>query len=298
MFSIQMGKNVRTDKDGYSFLFDIYRQVNLQEVQPIAFDFSLCQFLDANLSSVLGALFDSLTGIGYEIWLRGVRTGVRRTLERNGFLKTMQGDFELSGKDREGFVKYRMFSVSQGDEFKTYINEELINKQQFPKHTILAGKYINTNIYEIFVNAVTHGNCSHVYCSGEFFPDKEPPKLDMTIVNCGDTIERNVNAFLSRRNMPIRESHHSIQWAIKEGNTTKETTGGLGLSMLIDFLNLNNGSMHIVSSDGFYSFSEGKDVLEKLDYPFPGTIVNMEFNFNDDNVYCMTNEKIDLNDLL
>lgn len=37
-----------------------------------------------------------------------------------------------------------------------------------------------------------------------------------------------------------------------------------------------------------------------LDIPFPGTIVNMRFNFNDSNNYCMTSElePIDMENLL
>ena len=35
-----------------------------------------------------------------------------------------------------------------------------------------------------------------------------------------------------------------------------------------------------------------------LDVSFPGTIVNMKFNFNDNKNYFMESERVNLNDLL
>ena len=295
---ILINKNIKTDKEGYNFLINLYQRVNSQEEKDIRLDFSLCQRFDANLSAVLGAIIDELEQKGYNFWFSKLNPKVLKILTINGFLSTKQGDFEITGEEKETFIKYQKFSVSEETEFKGYVDKELINKQNFPYHTELVGKNINTNIYEIFVNAIIHGDCEYVYCCGEYHPDITPPILDMTIVDCGITIHKNVNDFLENINKPILKPEEAINWALAEGNTTKKTTGGLGLSLLMDFLSLNKGSIHIVSSNGILTYEEGKISTENLKETFPGTIVNMQFNFDDDNIYYMSSEKTDLNNLL
>ena len=71
-------------------------------------------------------------------------------------------------------------------------------KQKFPAQTEKAGSLIQESIMEIFVNAVSHGECSFVYSCGEYDQDKTPPSLDMTIVDRGHTIPCMVNDFLSK----------------------------------------------------------------------------------------------------
>jgi len=49
----------------------------------------------------------------------------------------------------------------------------------------------------------------------------------------------------------------SIEWATKNGNTTKNKNqaGGLGFSFLINFLSKNYGKIQIISSNSFYEQS-------------------------------------------
>jgi len=298
MIEILIEKKVRTDKEGYEFLIGLYQRVKSQRDKDVRLDFSLCQSFDANLSSVLGAILDELMLSEYTFWFARLNTGVLKTLTKNGFLKTAKGDFQTIAKEQETFIRYQKFSIIEGNTFKSYIDSELINKQKFPKHTENVGKNINANIYEIFVNATIHGNCKSVYCCGEYHPDKSPPKLDMTIVDCGTTIHENVNTFFKSIKKDHIEPDYAIEWAIREGNTTKDTTGGLGLSLLMEFLSLNKGSLHIISSSGELIYEDGQISTARLNDAFPGTIVNMQFNFDDDKIYYMSNEKTDLNNLL
>ena len=68
-----------------------------------------------------------------------------------------------------------------------------MHKQRFPSHSELAGEKILESIYEIYANAVSHGETKYVYSCGEY---KEMTcVLDMTIVDCGVTIPMKVNDF-------------------------------------------------------------------------------------------------------
>ncbi len=298
MLSILINKIVKTGREGYEYLVSIYDEIISQDDRDINLDFSKCRHFDANLSSALGAIFDSLKEDGYTILLTDFNSGVLRTLTRNRFLKGI-GYNILVEEDKETFIPYRRFTVDEADSFKQYINEELIGKQKFPKHTESAGEYISTNIFEIFVNAIYHGNCGYIYCCGEYDPSDKIPKLHMTIADCGRTMYTNVcDHFKLKGINELITPDSAIEWAIKEGNTTKSTTGGLGLAYLMDFIKMNKGAVHIVSSYGVLIYKNDEVQTYLLEKAFPGTIVNMEFNFNDNKLYYMSNEKIDLDNLL
>lgn len=300
MYDFYIEKNIRTEIDGYAAIARLYKEVHNQKDISLRINFSHCIHFDANLASVLGALIDLLIEEGYKVWItRPLYTGVRRILSRNQFLKAFQID--TSNEDRETFIPYRKFSQTESDDFKKYIDDELISKQKFPKHTELVGRNINESIFEIYVNAITHGSSKSVYCCGEYKPDVEIPRLDVTIVDCGNTIYKNVCDYCIRKGLDSLNSFEAIEWAIQEGNTTKESTGGLGLSLIKDFIDLNKGLLQIKSSDGFWEYENGKVNSRFMENIFPGTIINMEFNFNDDKFYYMSEEKealIDPNDLL
>lgn len=295
-FQIALAERVPTTEAGYSHLIMLNNEIAACENNEILVDFSKCLYFDANLASVLGAMLDSAKLRGKEIWIiLPSAVGVKRCLSRNKFFSAFK--VETTSQERQNFIPYEKFSPSQSQEFKKYIDENLIAKQQFPSHTDKAGVFIRECIFEVFANAATHGNCKNIYCCGEYHPNKAIPVLEMTIVDCGKTIVANVNDFLKSKNLPLVTSCHAIHWATRNGNTTKDTPGGLGLWNLIEFIRMNLGFLQIVSGDGMIEFSNGALVMKQLKSPFPGTIVNMAFNFNDNKRYLMSDE-IDINNLL
>ena len=92
-----------------------------------------------------------------------------------------------------------------------------------------------------------------------------------------------------------QERLNRIQWALEENNTTKpiekNIPGGLGFKIICDFARLNNGKVQIVSSDGCWQLIRGKEEAQSLSLPFPGTIVNLEFNLDDKSFYYLKDEK-------
>lgn len=297
---VKIAERVLTDEKGYSHLISVYNEIMSCEQPEVVVDFVPCTYFEANLASVLGALLVKALSGGKTIWIHApVKPGVKRSLSRIGFLAAF--DVPTLNKDKETFIPYTRFLLSESQnesqKFKTYIEEHLINKQQFPHHTQRAGKYILESIFEVFANALTHGNCSHVYCCGEYHPNKNPAVLDMTIVDCGQTIVGNVNNFLAKRGQASKSPVEAIEWAFADGHTTKDVPGGIGLWELQKFIKMNAGSLQIVSDRGMVEYHEGKYRSTEMAIAFPGTIVNMAFNFNDDKIYLMSN-KIDINDLL
>lgn len=67
----------------------------------------------------------------------------------------------------------------------------------------------------------------------------------------------------------------------------------MGLDLLKEFVKLNKGRIQIVSATGYWEFIEGQTSISKIDYSFPGTIVTIEFNF-DDTAFYMLKEECDV----
>ncbi len=285
---------VKTNAEGYEHLISLYQDLLKSDDNVVQCNFYNCVDFDANLASVLGVLLDLLVEKGKAVYItRPKGKHVRRCLARNKFLKAF--DIETDTEDKERYIQYNKFSTSDSTDFKEYIKIGLIDKQKFPMHTEQAGKYIVENIFEIFANATTHGDCEYVYCCGEYKDNCNPPVLDMTIVDCGNTIYKNVNTFF--RNRQNFSPCEAIRWALKEGNTTKNDTGGLGLAQIESFIRQNKGELQIVSDRGMCELKNGVWNDITLENRFPGTIVNMKFNFEDTKLYYLKTE-VDFNNLL
>ncbi len=282
--------SVSADKLGYEFLCELYANMHNVDEGDIVIDFGKCKLFDANLSAVLGAIFDKRQNEGRNIFLFAPQSpGVRRVLSRNKFFEAF--DVHTGTEDRDDYIIYKSFGVSDTLAFKQYVDTELIQKPRFPKCTDRAKEKIIESIYEIFANAVSHGGCSHVYCCGEMHSRNNKNTLDMTIVNLGLSVVDNVNKYMSDRNRPILASCKALEWAFEEGNTTKQITGGLGLAILKQFIDMNNGQIQMVSGDAMLEIERNNHIETPLNKWFPGTIVTVEFNCDDNKKYLMRDEE-------
>lgn len=296
MFVISVPEKVPTNQEGYTFLAQLDRLIKPhQEDSEIQLNFHNCSWLDANLASVLGAILDQYvkkcTFRFYDI-----RSDIAARLSANGMLQAMNISTEYT--EKENYVPFRKFHSQDSDAFKAYIEEWIMQKHDFPKHTTLVHEKIKESIYEIYVNAIMHGECEKVYCCGEVEGVRKT--LNMTIVDRGRTIPDNVNFYMQSKGKIVMSHEQCIKWAIEPNNTTKADTGGLGLALITDFIRLNEGILHIVSGNGYMEYKQGHLTLISLTEEFPGTIVNMGFNLKDDKKYFMTSEEQNMssNDLL
>lgn len=263
-----------------------------QEDKDLLINFSKCQQADGNIAAALGAILDKLLTEGFSIKLSNPSVKqVRKVFSRNHFFRAWE--VKTQTEERENYIDYKRFESDDSTSFKTYIDNGLIHKQKFPKHTDLAAGYIIESIYEIYANATMHGKTDFVYSCGEYKEDSHI--LEMTIVDCGVTIPQNVNNYLQSNNgLPLSDCD-AIKWAFEKGNTTKDIPGGLGLAILKDFIKMNNGSIQMISGNGMIEIHGDEVEHFLLSMEFPGTIVNMKFNFDDNKNYFMTSERKDYN---
>ncbi len=158
-----------------------------------------------------------------------------------------------------------------------------------PQMTKSVSDIIRDSLLELFKNVTDHTSSNYIYTCGQYFPKSS--SLYFTIVDIGETIPYNVHNFHTDHNLSLPDN--SLKWAIMEGNTTSRTNGprGIGLSIIQDFISLNEGSLYIVSEQETYELAAKRERYKKLDYPFPGTIVTVGFNLNDTASYRFMSEE-------
>ena len=284
---IELPKRISSDYLGYHELIELYHEIKNSSSHFIQLDFYKTNWFEANLAAVFGAILELASNSKKNITTINLKHNIRNVLCRNTFLCEL-GEHPLI--DTSGTtISYQQYTPDEDDKFKNYIKNELLSKPDFPKHSIRLGKKINESIFELYENARTHGKCKRIHTCGQYFPNKSPKRLYITIVDMGQTIKANVNQFLSTP----KSGSEAIIWALKYGNTTKtgNIPGGLGLDSILEFIKLNKGKVQIVSSDGYWEYKNGEAKKEFNNF-FPGTIVNIEFNLDDSSIYKLKEEDI------
>lgn len=185
-------------------------------------------------------------------------------------------------------IEFQKFSLNDTGVFLKYVNDRLLSFQDFPNISLELKKKILKSLWEIYNNAHLHGRCDYVYSCGNY--EKDSMRLFFTISDMGITIRKNVNNYFSSgSNISGKDA---ISWAVQSGNTTRNGNipGGLGLGLIRDFLFLNQGSLQIISSNGFWQEKNGIIFAAGFKNRFLGTIVTLEFNLNDKKSYVLSSE--------
>ena len=284
--------NVTSNFDGYKFFIDLYYQLHSSEDLNYTISFENVKVFDANLSAILRAINDTGREINKNIELININDEIKDIFILNKFIDNTIGIVRPDNK--ETVIPFMKFTPYKDIEFMEYVANEMLSKPDFPKHTKMLSKKINTSIFELFENARTHGHCKYIYTCGQIIKDERNSRLYFTIVDMGKTIKTNVNEYLNEN----YSGYEAIDWAMKSGNTTKtgSVSGGLGLDIIFEFIQLNNGRIQIVSSDGYWEYLKSRKVKKEFDRPFNGTIANIEVNLDDKSRYKLK-EEISLKDI-
>ncbi|HOZ30013.1 MAG TPA: hypothetical protein PLL66_03770 [Bacteroidales bacterium] len=282
---------VCSDFDGYSFFSELDNYFNGCIKEQIALDFSKTTWFEANLCAALGALINKAENKFNQIRFVKLSSSLKDIFSRNHFLANFGG--AKIPDHNSTTIKYRKNKIIEDKLIKEFLDRELIDKPDFPKLSEPAKYEIIRSIFEIYSNAVIHGDCEYVYSCGQFYPNKIPPRIDFTIVDIGKSIKKNVNDFLNSDLTGV----DAILWALADNNTTKPKAknipGGLGLKIICEFARLNKGKVQIVSNNGYWQQTVSGESSKSLFHAFPGTLVNLEFNLDDKSFYYLKDEPIE-----
>ena len=239
----------------------------------------------ADMCAALGAILYSLGQKLNNVELTNIAPNVGGILSRNGFL-SHYGRAQIP--DQWGStISYQRFDAKDERYFADYIENQFIQRSEMPAMSPGLLKKFRESIFEIFINAVWHSQTQlGIFSCGQFF--LKHSLLSFTVADLGIGIRKNL---CQEAGLDL-SAEKAIAWATEENNTTRRgpIPGGLGLKLLREFIDLNDGRFLIVSDAGFWERKNHRELIARLPHTFPGTVVNIGINTADSNSYRLTSE--------
>lgn len=277
--------DIRHDKAGFEALTDLYSKIKDCLFENIEIDMKRTSWFDADMCAAFGAILYQLGSNVNTIKLTNISSSIEKILTKNGFL-SHYGHEKIP--DQWGTtIPYHRFDVKDDRYFADYIETELMNHSEIPKMSSKLNKRFQESIFEIFSNAVLHSHTKlGIFSCGQFFPRRH--QLDFSIVDLGIGMRQNIKNIMGLDLSP----EEAINWATSGSNTTKhgQVPGGLGLKILGEFIDHNDGCIQIVSDAGYWKRAKKKIEIGTLTHVFPGTAVNIEINTADQASYKLASE--------
>ena len=285
MPNFPLPSRVEHSQAGFEALVQVHSNARGCFLDDIAIDLARTSWFDADMCAAYGAILYSLGAQLNTLRLTGIRTDVERSLSRNGFLSAY-GREKIP--DRWGTtIPYQRFDVKDDRYFGSYIETEFVQRKEMPRMSDGLLKRFRESVFEIFSNAVIHSQTKlGIFACGQYYPKKQ--RLDFSVADLGIGIYENVKEKVKVDLSP----EMAIAWATEGRNTTKRgrIPGGLGLKLLIEFIQLNGGRVQIVSDAGYWACEKGRTKTARLSSPFPGTVVSIEVDTSDTHSYLLTSE--------
>lgn len=287
---IKIANDIDTGYNSHLRLNELCAQLASTQADEIYLDFSMVKFIASNQFAVLGCILDTyrMKHPNTTIYFSYLSKRIKKTIQKNGF--RMHLGFEKVPDIYNTTIPYTIFDIDQITEFEKHIILRIFDRDNIPKMSEKVRSNIIDNILEIFNNVKEHTHSNKVYTCGQYFPTSS--LLYFTIVDSGETIPYNVRNYY--KNLNIKAPSKPLEWAVAPGNTTRVagTPGGLGLSLLSDFIELNKGKLYIISDNETYEKDGTSERHMHMSHSFPGTIVTVAFNLSDESTYHMTSENL------
>jgi len=272
-------------------LFRLQREV-LQDLTArggdvcFEFDFTHCKFLSQHAVAFIGGMIRLVEHRGGNAIIRErtLQPAVRRNLLRNGFLEEFA---RQGGRDTGNSIPYRQHRVGDEEAVIEYLERQWLGRGWVRASAELSSAIVGT-MWEIYANAFEHSESPvGVVSCGQHYPNAH--KLDLTVIDFGLGIPRNVGRHMQPRRLTAESA---LQWAFQEGATTSHTgvARGLGLTLLKEFVKLNNGTLEIFSNDAHAVIDRQQETFGRSEEPFAGTLVSISLRCKDE-YYFLASEK-------
>lgn len=276
---------IRHDQSGFLALVRLETETKGCFFDDVDIDMGATTWFDADMCAAFGAILYRVGENLNTVRLVNICSGVENILSKNGFL-SHYGREKIP--DRWGTtIPYRRFDIKDDRYFADYIENELIHRAEMPTMSPGLLKKFRESIFEIFSNAVLHSRTElGIFSCGQFYPARH--RLDFSVADLGLGMRQNIQDNTGL----VLSAEAAIHWTTEGRNTTKRgpVPGGLGLKLLREFIDLNDGCIQIVSDAGYWRRENKKTITAPLNHPFPGTVVTVEINTADTNSYKLASE--------
>ncbi len=288
--TIEIYTSINNDYTSYNHLSELFHKINDTHYNSLVIDIYPSAFIAANQFAALGCIIESFIKPEKKISLGPHISPIHLNLiKRNGFGKLFSLD---SIPDiNNTVIQYKNFDVKHINEYDAYLTLELFNRSDLPQMSVLVTDNIRGYLLEIFQNVIDHTTSTKVYTCGQFFPKNS--LLYFSIVDTGETIQYNVYRYHQKHSLSLPAN--TLKWALEKGNTTLDDNipRGIGLYLIKEFVNLNQGYFYIVSGNETYEINPKYGERYKcMEHTFPGTIVTIAINLDDKASYYMADENI------
>ena len=281
---------VDTNPWRFDRLFYAWHQIQVHEGHlNVKIDFQYCDFLGHEGVAFLGGLAHLIKARGGEVIFQWdtLNSEIRMNLAQNGFLQ----NFGHSWGPWDGnSIPYCCTLQYDADTIVDYLQYKWLSKGWVNVSSglrdAIAGK-----VSEIYLNAFQHSQTQiGVFSCGQHYP--KMGLLQLTVIDFGIGITENVRSLPENANMSTTEA---LSWAFQTGTSTRKdgVCGGMGLSLLQDFMIQNHGNLMIFSNDGCVIIDDNGTKYENKCINFSGTLVNISLKC-DESYYCLASEIADV----
>ena len=277
---------IRHDQAGFATLARLYSSTQECFFEDIEIDMQSASWFDADMCAAFGAILYRLERDLNTVNLTNIHPSVEEILLKNSFL-SHYGRTEDTPDYWGTTIPYHRFNIEDGRYFFDYIVNAFSHQPELPKMSPELFRKFCESVFEIFSNAVLHSDTElGIFSCGQFFPKRN--ELNFIVVDLGVGMRERVRRHLDRDITP----EGAIEWATQERNTTKHSDipGGLGLTLLREFISLNGGRIQIISDTGYWYWENRRTATKRLDNPFPGTVVSIAINTSDTSSYRLSSE--------
>lgn len=261
----------------HRWLFTLWQWVAQRSPVDLTLSFTDCRFLRQNAVAFLGALAREVQRRSGRVTFHWntMPEAVRTNLAQNGFMSAQGGP---GTPWRGNSIPYREDRERRPQEFSEFLANQWLGRD-WVRMSGLLKDHIASRVGELHVNAFQHSKSPvGVMTCGQHYPKQE--LLELTLVDLGVGIPSNVRL----HKMQAGETRHlpasaCLEWALQKGASTstapEDSTKGLGLSLLTQFICDNKGWMDIYSHEGHLRVDGAGVKTTDLDVGFEGTLITI-----------------------
>ncbi|MCU8035031.1 MULTISPECIES: hypothetical protein [unclassified Shewanella] len=259
--------------------------------------FDKCNYAGVNLTALIGAYIQYLVE-NYDCKIK-VETN---SMNDQVHLKLRNMEL-LHSLDKFGFrsvsndiIPYRKFDsiVHSERDVLRYLEADWLSRNRLNLSLEVKASVLSS-MWEIFANAFEHSHSRTVHCCGSY--DNKEKTLSLLVGDTGQGIVVSICQFLRQ----TLEAKVALSWALVRGNSTytanlkdSGTTQprGLGLHLLTQFVDINEGVMEIYTDNVFYRRENKLDIYEPAPINVHGSWVRITLRCKRDVLYCFKDEQV------
>lgn len=274
--SIPLGSyDLRADFRGFETLGALHEQLSRIASDSVEIDCERLGWMDAQMSSPFMTVLQQSARRGNTHSLTRLAQNVKLILQKNGMMKVKAVDTNRTT------MPITFYPLHDEVAFAQYTRTHMARKEMPRMSQALQIKFFE-GIDELFANCSLHSRSDvSIAVAGQFFPKAH--RLSFAITDGGQGIDGSLRNAGHRFASP----ELAIDWAMQPRNTSRQgdIPGGLGLRLLRDFVEANEGKLTVASRGGYWVQNGSSIRKRKMRTSFPGTAVVLEIKTSDDKHY-------------